>query len=348
MSTVYINGHCLLQRVTGVERYAREIIKAFDRGGYSYRIIKPSGFWGSGKLGRNLWQQMVLPRKKQPEDILWSPANNGPIYAQNHVITLHDMAVFPHPEWFSTAYATWKRTLVPQVAKRAKGILTVSEFSKSIISTHLDIDPKKIQVVYNGVNTDRFAPATHIAIGNLRDKYDLHNPYLLTLGSLDPRKNLERTVEAWNQCRTEEGLDNYVLAIAGASNTNFGELDVDFDNESIKRLGYVDDEDLPALYSGATGFLLPSLFEGFGLPVVEAMACGTPVITSNTTALDEIAGEAALKVDPSDIQSIKEGILELIYSPNLQTELTDRGLKRIQQFDWDEAAKKVYRFLELD
>lgn len=346
MSTIYINGHCLLQRVTGVERYAREIIKGFDRGGYPYQIIKPSGFWGSGKLGRNLWQQMVLPQKKAAEDTLWSPANNGPIFAQNHVITLHDMAVFPHPEWFSTAYATWKRTLVPRVAKRAKGILTVSEFSKSIISTHLNIDPQKIMVVYNGVNTDRFAPATHIAIRSLREKYDLPNPYLLTLGSLDPRKNFKRTVEAWNQSRKEEGLDNFVLAIAGASNANFGDLDVDFDNDSIKRLGYVDDEDLPALYSGAMGFILPSLFEGFGLPVVEAMACGTPVITSNTTALDEIAGDAALKVDPSDAQSIKEGILELIHSPNLQTELTDRGLKRIHRFSWDDAAANIYQYLE--
>ncbi|MCW9706398.1 glycosyltransferase family 4 protein [Fodinibius salsisoli] len=346
MSTIYINGHCLLQRVTGVERYAREIIKGFDRGGYPYQIIKPSGFWGSGKLGRNLWQQMVLPRQKQPDDILWSPANNGPIYARNHVITLHDMAVFPHPEWFSTAYATWKRTLVPRIAKRAKGILTVSEFSKSIISNHLDIDPQKIKVVYNGVNTDRFSPATEADIKSLRDKYDLPSNYLLTLGSLDPRKNFKRTVEAWNQSRKEEGLKDYVLAIAGATNANFSDLDVDFDNDSIKRLGYVDDEDLSALYSGAVGFLLPSLFEGFGLPVVEAMACGTPVITSNTTALDEVAGEAALKVDPTDVQSIKKGILELIHSPDLQDKLTDLGLKRIPNFSWDKAAENIYHYLQ--
>jgi glycosyltransferase involved in cell wall biosynthesis len=346
MSTIYINGHCLLQRVTGVERYAREIIKGFDRGGYPYEVIKPSGFWGSGKLGRNLWQQMVLPRQKQSGDILWSPANNGPIYAENHVITLHDMAVFPHPEWFSTAYATWKRTLVPRIAKRAKGILTVSEFSKSIISTHLDIDPQKIKVVHNGVNTDRFTPASDAEIKRLREKYDLRSHYLLTLGSLDPRKNFKRTVEAWNQCRQEEGLKDFVLAIAGASNANFGDLDVDFDTEVIKRLGYVDDEDLPALYSGALGFVLPSLFEGFGLPVVEAMACGTPVITSNTTALDEVAGEAALKVDPAKIQSIREGMLELIHSPELQATLTDRGLNRIQKFSWDKAAENIYHYLK--
>lgn len=345
MDTIAINGHFLRHRITGVERYAREVVRAFDRGGYPYKMIEPHGFWAANKLGRNLWQQLELPRQKQAEDILWSPANNGPVFAPNHVITLHDMAVFPHPEWFSTAYATWKRTLVPRIARRAKGILTVSEFSKSIITAHLDVDPRKVKVVYNGVNPDRFAPSSDADIQKMREKYGLQTPYLLTLGSLDPRKNFQRTVEAWIQCQKEEGLNQFVLAIAGASNANFSTMEIDFKSDFITRLGYVDDADLSALYSGATAFLLPSLFEGFGLPVVEAMACGTPVITSNTTALDEIAGEAALKVDPSDTTSIKEGILELVHSPDLQTRLTERGLQRIRHFSWDTAAREVYQFL---
>lgn len=344
-NTVYINGHFLQQQLTGVQRYGREILKSFDRSGYAYEILTPQGAFASGRIGGNLWQQLVLPARKDREDLLWSPANSGPVFAQNHVITLHDIAVFPHPEWFSSSYSLWKRTLIPQVAKRAKGILTVSEFSKNIICAHLDIPPAKVKAVYNGVDINRFKPAAATTIQNTRNKYGLNTPYVLTLGSLDPRKNFKRTVEAWKRCREQEKMRKFVLAIAGGSNANFRSLDLNMSGEATQLLGYVDDEDLPALYSGAAGFLLPSLFEGFGLPVIEAMACGTPVITSNTTALDEISGDAALKVTPTDINAIKEAILELLDSPHLQTKLTELGMKRARRFSWDKAATEIYHFL---
>lgn len=343
MNKVYINGHFLHQQLTGVQRYAKEVIRGFDRNGYPYEIIEPKRIFSSGRIGRNLWQQLVLPARRS--DILWSPANNGPVFARNHFITLHDIAVFPHPEWFSRSYSLWKKMLIPQVAKRAKGILTVSEFSKSVICTYLDIPPHKVKAVYNGVDTDRFKPAAGSAIQAVCHKYNLGIPYVLTLGSMDPRKNFKRTIEAWKLAREQDGLERYVLAIAGASNANFSSLDLDLSGDATKLLGYVDDEDLPALYSGASGFLLPSLFEGFGLPVIEAMACGTPVITSNSTALDEISGNAALKVTPSDTNSIKEGILELLEAPDLQNKLRDRGRKRVLQFDWNKAATEIYHFL---
>ncbi|SHF66661.1 Glycosyltransferase involved in cell wall bisynthesis [Fodinibius roseus] len=346
-NTVYINGHFLRQQITGVQRYGREVIRGFDRGGYPYEVLKPQGMVTSGRIGGNLWQQLVLPARKDRDDLLWSPANSGPVFARNHIITLHDIAVFPHPEWFSSSYSLWKRTLIPQVAKRAKGILTVSEFSKNVICTHLDIPPDKVKAVYNGVDTSRFKPAAASTIQDIRLKYDLNTPYLLTLGSLDPRKNLKRTIEAWKRCREQEKMREFVLAIAGGSNANFSSLELNLSGDATRMLGYVDDKDLPALYSGAAGFLLPSLFEGFGLPVIEAMACGTPVITSNTTALDEISGDAALKVTPTDINSIKEAILELLDSPHLQTKLTELGLKRAQRFSWDRAAREIYHFLTI-
>ncbi|MDR8392619.1 glycosyltransferase family 4 protein [Aliifodinibius sp. S!AR15-10] len=345
MRKLYINGHFLQQQLAGVQRYAREVIKGFDRGGYPYQIVEPTGFFASNRLGRNLWQQVVLPTKINSEHTLWSPANNGPVYSNNHVITLHDIAVFPHPEWFSASYAIWKRTLIPRIARRATGILTVSEFSKSIICKHLDIAPQKIKVVYNGVDSDRFTHAVPSAVKHVRSKYNLQSPYVLTLGSLDPRKNFKRTVEAWRLCKEQDKLPNFDLVIAGGSNANFRNLDLDLSDESIKVLGYVDDEDLPALYSGAEAFVLPSLFEGFGLPIVEAMACGTPVITSNTTALDEIAGDAAVKVDPSDTTSISEGILELLNAPALKDRLKVLGTQRAREFSWDKSAKEIYDYL---
>lgn len=344
MSNLYINGHFLQQQFAGVQRYAQEVIRGFDRGGYAYQIVQPKGIFATQKIARNLWQQIVLPGQINNEDTLWSPANNGPVFLSNHVITLHDIAVFPHPEWFSASYASWKRMLIPQIAKHARGILTVSEFSKEIICRHLDVSPDKVKVVYNGVSP-RFKPATSSAIQSIRDKYGLTSPYLLTLGSLDPRKNFKRTVNAWQHWKKKGNLENFELAIAGGSNTNFRRLDLDLSGDSIKLLGFVDDDDLPALYSGAEAFLLPSLFEGFGLPVIESMACATPVITSNTTALAEISGDAALTVDPSDTDSIQNGILELLNSPVLQDQLRERGLERARQFSWDKAAKEIYQYL---
>lgn len=345
MSKLYINGHFLHQQLAGVQRYAREVIKGFDRGGYPYEILEPQEPFDSGRIGHNLWQQIVLPQKVNSGEALWSPANNGPVFARNHIITLHDIAVFPHPEWFTSSYVFWKRTLIPQIAKRARGILTVSEFSKGIICSHLDIEPHHVEVVYNGVDTDRFKPASEANTNTIRNKYGLKRPYLLTLGSLDPRKNFDRLISAWKQCKTQESVTNHVLAIAGGGDEKFSRFTIDNSDDSIKLLGYVDEEDLPALYSGATGFMLPSLFEGFGLPVVEAMACGTPVLTSNTTALDEISGNAALKVDPTSVDSIKEGIMELIESPTLRTTLVERGFERISCFSWDESAARIHHYL---
>ncbi|SMO85086.1 glycosyltransferase family 4 protein [Fodinibius sediminis] len=345
MGELLINGHFLNQKLTGVQRYAREVLRGFDRAGYAYRVLEPEDYWSSNKISRNLWQQLVLPREMGDRDVLWSPANSGPIGARNHYITLHDIAVFPHPEWFSSSYATWKRILIPRIARRARGILTVSEFSKSIICAHLDVAPHSVKVVYNGVDTDRFTPAPESAIQRVRNKYNLHSNYLLTLGSLDPRKNFGRTIQAWKRCKDQEGLENFVLAVAGGSNANFSRLDLDFTDDETRLLGYVAEEDLPALYSGAYAFLLPSLFEGFGLPVIESMACGTPVITSNTTALDEVSGDAALKVNPSDTQAIREGIMTLVNSPNLRIRLTELGRERARHFTWDKAAHSIYQYL---
>ncbi|HLR32054.1 MAG TPA: glycosyltransferase family 1 protein, partial [Fodinibius sp.] len=292
-----------------------------------------------------LWEQFMLPWQKHKSAPLWSPTNTGPAFASNHVVTLHDIGVFPHPEWFAPNYVRWKRLLIPKMARHARGILTVSEFSRQIICTHLDITPAKVTVVYNGIDHQRFVPAAKESMQQVAQKYAIKQPYLLTLGSLDPRKNFAGLLEAWNRCIHQEKLTDYQLVIAGGSQASLGKVDTQASAKKVQFLGYVDDEDLAPLYSGATAFLFPSLFEGFGLPVVEAMACGTPVLTSNTTALDEIAGEAALKVNPADTAAIKNGIMELVESKGLQTSLVEKGFERITQFDWNQSAQAIYKYL---
>lgn len=346
MSTICVNGHFLHQRLTGVQRYAIEILKGFDRAGYDYRIEQPPDFMSSGKLLQHAWEQAILPGRAGRHNILWSPTNTGPVFASNHIITLHDIGVFPHPEWFSKAYVRWKRTLIPSIVRRAQGILTVSEFSRQIICRYLPVSAQKVKVVYNGVDTNQFRPSPKSRIAEIRHKYSISSPYFLVLGSMDPRKNFGRLLEAWKKCVEEENLTGYKLVIAGGSNANFRQFKVDESAQKVRFIGYVPDDELPPLYSGATGFFFPSLFEGFGLPVVEAMACGTPVLTSSTTALDEIAGDAALKVAPGQVSSIKEGILNMANSPSLRKTLSDRGMERVSLFNWDQSAAMIYDYLK--
>lgn len=343
MNKLYINGHFLHQRLTGVQRYAREILAGFDEGGYPYRVLSPPPPMASHKLGRHMWEQLLLPLKRRDNAVFWSPTNTGPVYMDNHAITLHDAAVFVHPEWFSNAYVSWRKMLLPRLVGRARTVLTVSEYSRSVICRYLALKPEQVKVVYNGIDTKRFYVASKKETDWVRAKYGLTSPYLFTLGSLDPRKNFIRLVEAWHLYAAKNPR-GYTLAIAGGSNRNFGTQTL-HESQSVKLLGYVEDKDLPALYSGATAFLFPSLFEGFGLPVLEAMACGTAVLTSNTTALDEIAGDAAMKVSPERIDSISEGISELVESAGRRQDLVDKGFQRIRMFDWNHAASTIYQHL---
>lgn len=214
-----------------------------------------------------------------------------------------------------------------------------------MICRYLNVHPETVFVVYNGVNKDRFRPADTSTIQRVTGRYSLSQPYLLALGSMDPRKNFAGLIKAWNQCVEEEPLTGYTLAIAGGRNVNFQALDIIQPPSSVQFLGYVDDEDLAPLYSGAEAFLFPSLFEGFGLPVIEAMSCHTPVLTSSTTALSEIASGAAVTVNPHSVEQIKDGILRLINSSSLRQSLVECGLKRAQKFDWDKSAARLYPYL---
>lgn len=345
MKQPFVNGRFLHQRMTGVQRYGREILNGFDRGGYSYTLLEPGALYAKNKLSQHLWEQFLLPGKINFESTLWSPANSGPLSAPNHIITFHDVGIFPHPEWFSTSYGIWKKNLIPRLAGRARKIITVSRFSKQVICAHLNVSPDKVAVVYNGVDRQRFHPAKSSDIRKVTEKYSITQPYLLALGSMDPRKNFQGLISAWNKCVEEERLNKYRLVIAGGHNVNFRQFNVNPASPGVMMLGYVDDHELAPLYSGADGFLFPSLFEGFGLPVIEAMACGTPVLTSATTALQEVAGDAAITVDPEDTEAIKRGIMKLIDSPMLRYSLVERGFERIKRFDWNKAATRTYKHL---
>jgi glycosyltransferase involved in cell wall biosynthesis len=331
-NNIAINGRCFSRRVTGVERYAREISKRLT----SSRIIQPKN--NPGRVAGNLWEQIILPTQIRQNEILWSPANAGPWFFRNQVITIHDASVFDHPEWFQPSFAAWTRLSWKILAKRVKAIITVSNYSCERLKFHLGIPEENIHVIHNGVGRP-FEPQSQKTIDSVGRKYKLDKPYFLFVGTIEPRKNLPILLQAWESLN----LKTHSLFIAGTEGRVFAN---DEGRETRPRQKYISDEDLPALYSGATAFVVPSFYEGFGLTALEAMACGAPVIASNTTALPEILGDAALLIDPKDPVEISNAMQKIIEDRIFANTLRERGLQLTKNFTWDQAARKIKSLLE--
>lgn len=340
MTAIAINARFYAHRTTGMQRYAQEISRRFTA---RIESVRPKSAL-SGPAG-HLWEQFYLPTALHGR-LLWSPNNTGPLAVTNQVCTIHDLAPLDKPEWFSSQFAAWYRWLLPPLARRVRHIVTISEFSKQRIMTLLGVRPEKITVVANGVD-DRFQPASSREIAAMRSALDLGNdPYLLSLGSVEPRKNLGRLLEAWRSAQRSLP-SNVSLVVAGARGNSrvFGEVAIDEMPERVHFTGYVADEHLPALYSGASAMLYPSLYEGFGLPPLEALACGTTVVTSQTTAIPEAVGDCAILIDPTDTDSIADGIIRAVTDRDTAADLACRGIEHAERYTWDRSADATLRVL---
>jgi len=257
---IVVNGRFLSRRVTGVERYGREILSLI---GDRCRVVR-SGNTFNGIKG-HAWEQFILPGRLNPESILWSPANTGPLTVRNQVLTIHDLSPLEHPEWFRKSFAAWYWLFLPILAKRVRIIFTPSEYVRQKVMTRFKIE--NVVVTPNGVDRSVFNPDAK------QNKYDLPECYVLFVGSLEPRKNLNVLLQAWDEIKND--FKETWLIIAGTSGHVFQPVKFSGDAQRVRFLGYVEEEKLPGLYAGATLFILPSFNEGFGLPALEAMACGT-------------------------------------------------------------------------
>lgn len=339
-----INGHFKRQPVTGVQRYALEVIREFRRMGRDFTWITPPARLSSDAL-RQLWMQALMPARLERGHLLWSPTNTGPAACSRQVLTLHDLADQLHPEWFSRRYTAWRSMILPPLLRRVRGIITISEYSRRTILERYPFTEGKIRVIPNGVNGKHFHPRPEEQVRRTRQKLEIGRNYVVTVGSLDPRKNLNRLLEAWSAL-PDRLRESHELVIAGGSSDKFAfSVDREVDG-SVRFTGYVPYDDLPALYSGARLFVYPSLFEGFGLPVLEAMSCGVPVLTSQATALGEIREEMALKVDPERTDEIAEGMRELLESESLRSSYGEKGIRYARRFTWEETARQTLEFLE--
>jgi glycosyltransferase involved in cell wall biosynthesis len=263
------------------------------------------------------------------------------------ILTIHDTIPYTYPrsstrlDWL--IYHAW----LPWAVRAADAVLTDSRRSREDIVTHLRVAPERVVVVPLAADR-RFRPMRAAEIDPVLTLYGVERPYILYVGSLEARKNLRRLLEAYARLRQWSG--HWTLVIVGARRVDASPI---FETARQLRLeshvrftGYVDDHHLPALYAGADLFVFPSLYEGFGLPVLEAMASGTPVVTSNSSSLPEVAGDAALLVDPTCVEALAEAMRRVLNDAELQADLCGRGLERAAEFSWERTAREtveVYR-----
>lgn len=264
------------------------------------------------------------------------------------VVTIHDVSFEQHPEFFSSVDCLRLRLTVRWAAKSAGRILTVSEFSKSEIVRLLKVPEEKVKVIYNGVGPEFRAIGDQSAVRERLNRYGIRKPYLLAVGNICLRKNQLSLVRGFARWSTRKERSAYRLVLVGKEDGTVKSLQTEvarlgLDPGRLALLGFVAEADLPYLYGGAELLVNTSLYEGFGLPVVEAMACGTPVIASRSSCFPEIAGDAARYVDPQDPDKIADAIEEVIGNKPLREGLVQRGLGRAQSYSWDAAARETLR-----
>jgi glycosyltransferase involved in cell wall biosynthesis len=361
----FVNAKFLTQPLTGVQRYALELTEALDdlidRGvidnnALSLRLVGPRGVQSHGldlkhipvtsvgRLQGELWSQLELAYRARGR-LLWSPGNTGPIYHDKHVVTIHDVSVLDHPEWFSRRFSAWYSFLLPRLAKNAAHILTVSEFSRKRLSQTLGLDTNCISVVPRPISS-RFRPMKTTIIDQVLTRLALPRNYVLSLGSLEPRKNIARLLEAWSLLLARKALAEDVhMVVVGGKSSLYRNVNLTSVPDRVLFTGYVADEHLPALYTDALAFVYPSIYEGFGSPPLEAMACGAPVVASSSTSIPEVVGRAALLVDPLEVESIADGIRSILEDPNLRETMRIAGLERAKLFNWDNSARLVWETL---
>lgn len=291
-----------------------------------------------------LWEQVVPPimSKYLDIDVLYCPNGNNPIYEIDvpTVVLFHD--ILNYLGHTTRSYKKLQELRLPRAVEATDHIITVSEFSKSEITNHLGVTESKISVVYNGIS-DTFRTK------DSGERFPLPEKYLLYVGGMHGRKNIEGIIESFLELRHRDSIDHDLVLIGPKKKKNYSSVDVDWSHirsrNDIHIPGFVSERQLKFAYSNADVFLFPSHYEGFGIPPLEAMACGTPVVASNTSAFPEVLGDAAVLVDPDDSSKIAEATVEIISDHSLRTNLVERGKKHARKFTWDRSARETREIL---
>lgn len=303
---------------------------------------------------RIIWEHTLLPLSlsRQKVDLFWGPCNFLPLIKPcKFLVTIHDLAPFLLPHSLPFVRRIYYQRAFFNSIRRADQIIVVSESLKTDLIKHFLVSEKKIKVIHNGID-ESFRPiADKVVLSQIQEKYRLPSNFILTLGVLEPKKNTIGLIQAYADLRKSHA-DLPKLVIGGSKQYGWKNNEV---FKMVKNLELEEEiiftntivhEDLPAVYNLATLFILPSIYEGFGLPVAEAMACGTPVITSNTSSLPEVAGDAAILVNPCDVQEISKAISKVLANETLQKEMKEKGIENAKRFSWNRAANALLEVFE--
>ncbi|WP_299244528.1 glycosyltransferase family 1 protein [uncultured Aquimarina sp.] len=336
---IYVNARFLTQKVTGVQRYAIEICKLLPKEILEKRItfiapkkaklnplFKEFNSIAIGKLEGQLWEQIDLPifLKRKGNPLLINFVGIGPIWYRNKIMTVYDLAFKHHPEWFSKSFQLTYNWFIPMSLKNSKHIITDSNYVKNDLINTYNLPSEKINVVYA-------APSSAFVKKQVNKE-----AMILMVSSLDPRKNMTRVIEAFDQLSIP-----HKLVIVGARGTVFSDLEIPepIKKEKIKFTGYIEDEELVELYNKAELFMYPSLFEGFGIPPLEAQKCGTACLISNVTSLPEVYQDSAEYCDPRSVSDIKNKIYDVLTNQKKRNALISKGFLNVKKYNWNKSAE---------
>lgn len=275
-------------------------------------------------------------------DVVWFIHNTIPFFIKSKkIVTIHDLAYYlPQHNAYKLPDSLYMRFMIKNSCKRADKIIAVSENTKRDIVQLLNIKEEKIKIIYEGVE-DKFTKVTEEKkLKNIKEKYNLPDRFILNTGSITPRKNILNLIKAFNRISNDNKGIHLVLT-GGIGWKNSKETDLINNHPRIKKTGHVDSQDMPALYSLAELLIYPSVYEGFGLPIIEAQSCGCPVISSNTSSLVEVGGDSVYYINPNNEKDISEAMLKVITSKELKEELIKKGNTNIKRFSWEKAANEV-------
>lgn len=318
-------------RQSGVEIYAINLLKQL-RLLTAMSVTRPR--WRN-RIFQQLWEHLILPLKCTDNRLLFSPANIAPLWLPRScwlVVTVHDIAFAAYPDSTSRFFGHYYRWIMPRILRRADAVITVSEASRQEIVRYYPMTAQKIHVIYHGIDT-RFAPDPNVKKESM----------ILFVGSMNRRKNVKSVIEAF--CKAS--ILGYKLYLVGGFFPHFAQDEqdralIDFaqNHADIELISDVTTDELINYYRRAALFVFPSFYEGFGFPPLEAMACGTPVIVSNRSSLPEVCADAAVYVNPADVNALSDAMCHVLSNPEKQSDMIQKGIERAATFSWERSAKE--------
>lgn len=355
---VYLRPECHPERSEGYKSRDSSRARNDNFGwpaNFNFKTLNYSRFWTQVGL--------ALATFKDPLDVLFVPAHTLPLIRKPNlktVMTVHDLGSEYLPKMHQFKQRLYLGFITKLQLKGASRLVAVSKATKEDLVKKIGIDPthpsdgcKKVEVVYEAVNREIFKPANGVLLRNILNRFDLEKEnYFIFVGTIQPRKNLSRLIEAFARFRDknqESRIKGIKLVLAGGRGWLSDEIyqlpEKLGISEQVKLLGRVSDQELSALLTGATALVFPSLFEGFGLPILEAFACSCPVLTSEVSSMPEVAGEAAVLVDPYNIESIEEG-MERVRSSEFRAQMVKKGREQLEKFSWEKAARETLKVIK--